>query len=590
MPSSVPAGRPRAPLRYRVWLRDAAAHEIDVELRVPALGRTILDLVFPAWAPGSYMIRDFSRHVYDLTFRDARGRPLPAERMDKLRWRVRCDGEAVTIRYRVFAFEVGVRTAFFDDTRAFWNGTNLFFYVDGERARPCEVRVEAPRSWRVSTALPRARGGAYVAANVDELYDAPFEVGTHAVYGFRERGAAFAVTLQGRTNADVARLVEIVRRIVRATGALFGGFPFARYVFIVHALPSRGGGLEHASSCTLDVAGLGFEDEKGYLSFAALAAHEFFHAWNVKRIRDRALVDLDYTRENYTRLLWFHEGFTNFMEGIVLLRAGLVTPERYLKDLAEEWQRYAARPGRNVTPLAELSFEAWIKQYKPADNHHNRAVSYYDKGKWAGLMLELLLRRATGGRRGLADVFRRLMRDFGARGIGVTAEDVRAAAEAVGGRSLGSYFAAYIDGTDELPVPRLLRQAGLRVAFAPRHRGEDDPVRRRRGRAYAGWQVGHGERAIVRSVAPGSPAWRAGLTYGDEIVALGGARVSAGTLARRLADLAPGDRARIAFFRRDELRTATLIVAADPERALTLAVDPAARGLARAIRRGFLGV
>ncbi len=573
-----------------------ASHEFDVTMEVPALpGQAAVELVFATWAPGSYMVRDFARHIYDLTFTDGRGRPLLAQRLDKQRWRVETGGRAMRARYRVFAFEQSVRTSFLDDRHGFWNGTSLFFFVEGQLGRPCVVKVKAPPGWRVSTALEKTAGG-YHADGFDAVADAPFEVGTHDLYRWRVGKVAFEVALYGRTNADVPRLLRDLRKIVAAAGALFSGFPFYRYLFIIHALPNRGGGLEHAASTTLDIAGMAFEDEAGYQSFAELAAHEFFHAWNVKRIRDRVLGPFDYTQENYTRLLWFHEGFTEYMESIVLLRAGLLSVKKYLQDLAGEWPRYASRPGRNVTPLSELSFEAWIKQYRPADNHTNRMVSYYEKGKWAAVVLELLLRRATAGRRGVEDLFVRLWRRQAKSAVGITVQDIRAAADATAGRSLAFYFDRYIDGCDELPVPALLRQAGLVVdQSAPWQDEDDDGTRRRRLRPWSGLSfapatpIPGGDRAVVRNVVPNSPADRAGLSFGDEIVAVDGYRVNAATVMRRLADGAPGQGVAITFFRIESLRTVDLVLGENPERRLGLSIDAKATGIRRAIRRGWLG-
>jgi predicted metalloprotease with PDZ domain len=584
------------PIGYHVAMPDPASHELHVTMEVPALlERASLDLVFPAWAPGSYLVRDFVRHMYDLRVTDERGRALPVERVDKLRYRVASGGRAVRARYRIFAFEQSVRTSFLDESHAFWNGTSVFFFVDGELGRPCRLTVAPRRGWQVSTALDPAPGrNVFAAASYDELADSPVEVGTHQRLAFQVPGARFEVAFYGRTNATLARLVADLRRIVTATGRLFGGFPFDRYLFIIHALPARGGGLEHARSATLDIAGLSFDDEKGYHAFAELAAHEFFHAWNVKRIHDRVLGPFDYTRENYTRLLWFHEGFTEYMESLILLRAGLLSPKAYLEELAESWGKYLARPGRNVTPLAELSFEAWIKLYKPADNHTNRTVSYYEKGKWAGLVLDLLMREASGGRQGVAELFRRLWRDFGETGKGLEVADIRAAAEELAGRSLRTYFSRYIEGTDELPVPALLRRAAVEVERRATWSDEEDPIRARRQRSWSGLtfapgSASSGDRAVVRNVVPGSPAWRAGLTFGDEVVAVDGIRVGAGSVNRRLADHPPGERARLTFFRQDLLRTASFALAESPDRSwdLSLAIGGSTR--ARAIRRRWIG-
>jgi predicted metalloprotease with PDZ domain len=591
-----------APITYRVAMSDPASHEYEIEMNVPALGRADALLVFPAWAPGSYLVRDFVRHVYRLTVTDARGAALPVERLDKGRWRVEAGGHPFRVSYRVFAFEQSVRTSFLDDSHAYWNGTSLFFFVEGELVRPCRVAVVPPphASWHVDTALPPVRGArlTYAAADFDDLVDAPFEVGTHARRSFRVGGATFELALYGRTNADVGRLVDVLRRVVMATGKIFGGFPFARYLFIVHALPVGSGGLEHRASVTMDITGLSFDDETGYHKFADLAAHEFFHAWNVKRLRDATLGPFDYTRESYTRLLWLHEGFTDYLANVIILRAGITRERHFWRWIADDWPKYASRPGRGETPLDELSFEAWIKLYKPAENHVNRSVSYYEKGLWVGMALDLTLRLRTGGKRGLPELFRLLWEDLDGGARYVSEAAVRAAARKLVGaragsaaaRELDQFFDRYVNGTDELPLPTLWRRAGLTVREQAEWQGEDvDRVRAARSRAWTGIAL-HGDRTTIRNVVPDSPAWRAGLTFNDDVIAVDGARVTSATFGKRIGDRRPGDEARVTYFRRDELRDATLTLVESPERKLVLAPDDKARGLAKAVREGWLGV
>jgi predicted metalloprotease with PDZ domain len=589
------------PIVYRVSMDEPDAHEYQVEMRVPALpGRPTVDLVFPTWAPGSYMVRDFVRHVFQLEIADGRGGLLPPEaivRVDKQRWRVATAGRPLRIRYRVFAFEATVRTSFLDDSHAYWNGTSLFFFVEGETRRPCQVVVAAPAGWQVATALPPVarQRASYAAADFDELADSPFEVGTHAGRAFSIGRTRFELALYGRTNADPRRLTDILRRVVTATGRIFGGFPFERYVFIVHALPVGSGGLEHRASVTMDIAGLSFDDEAGYLRFADLAAHEFFHAWNVKRIHDDQLGPFDYTKECYTRLLWLYEGCTDYLAHVIMLRAGITRERQFLKMIADDWPKYATRPGRNQSSLEDLSFEAWIKQYKPSENFTNRAVSYYEKGFWTALALDLTLRLANGGRRGLPEMMRRLWDRFGARDRPITDPDVRAAAAAIAGKKIDRFFDRYVRGKDELALPALLRRAGLAIEAradwdeADKPAGERDPVRSRRARAWTGLAL-YADRTTVRNVLPDSPAWHAGLTFNDEIVAVEGARITASTFGKRIADHPPGARVRVTFFRRDQLREAALTVGRSPERKLSVTVDPKSTPAAKAIRRGWFGV
>jgi predicted metalloprotease with PDZ domain len=594
--------RASSPIRYRVAMPHPASHEYEVEMQVPALaGRDEVTIVFPAWAPGSYMVRDFVRHLTGLTVTDGAGHALPPSRvarLDKQSWRVRTDGRGFHVRYRVFAFEATVRTSFLDDSHAYWNGTSLFFFVEGELDRPAEVTVELPDPrWRIATALPPVAGRrhTYSAADFDELADSPFEIGTHALHAFNVGRTRFELALYGRTNADPARLVDILRRVVTTTGRMFGGFPFGRYLFIVHALPVGSGGLEHAASVTMDIAGLSFEDEIGYVRFADLAAHEFFHAWNVKRIHDRALGPFDYTQESYTRLLWLYEGCTDYLAHVIILRAGVTCERQFLKMIAEDWPRYASRPGRNETSLEELSFEAWVKQYKPSENFTNRAVSYYEKGLWTAMALDLELRLANGGARGLPEMIRLLWEGFGRAGRPIIDADVREAAASIAGRSMNRFFDRYVRGTVELPLPALLERAGLDVQAradwdeSARPPAERDPIRSGRARAWSGVAL-QPERTIVRNVVPASPAWRAGLTFNDEIVAVEGARVTAQTFVKRIADFQPGARVRIAYFRRDELREARVVLGESPERRLTVSVDPHAPAAARGVRAGWFGL
>jgi predicted metalloprotease with PDZ domain len=584
----------REPIRYHVAMPEPQAHELHIEMEIPGLaGRDDIDLAFPVWAPGSYLVRDFCRHIYDLEVRGATGASLASVRLDKGRWRIRTGQGKVIVRYRVFAFEVSVRTSFLDDSRAFLSGTSLFFFVEGEVDRPCLLRIVPRSGWSVTTALPGLPGHAHTfrAQSYDELVDSPVEVGPHRRLAFNIDRTRFAIAMQGQTNLSRPRLLSTLRAIATTTGSIFGGFPFARYLFIIHALPHRGGGLEHANSSTLDVAGFSFEDEKGYQSFAELAAHELFHAWNVKRIHDRALGPFDYGKENYTELLWFHEGFTEYVQGLILVRAGLLAAERYLKDLAESWGRYLGHPGRNVSSLSQLSYEAWVKQYKPADNHPNRMVSYYDKGRWAGLVLDLELNLSTGGRRGIFDLFRRLWRRHGARQRPIDAGVIRREAEDLAGRSLAGYFDRFIDGKAELPVPALLKRIGIAVvASSPFAQEKSDAIKAARLLGFSGLVFSNtGDDAVVKNVVPGSPAWRAGLTYGDAVAAVGGTRVSAATVGKRLADVAPGHEVELVFFRKDELRQVRLRMARNPERRWAFTIDPKADQARRRLRRHWLG-
>lgn len=584
---------PSLPVAYRVALSAPARHELTVTMDVPALDEGACVLGFPVWTPGSYMIRDFSRNVFDLKVTDRQGRPLAVRRLDKHRWKVQSNGKPFRVQHTVFAFDPSVRAAYLDADRAVLNGTSLYFYVEGHIERACTLAIEAPAGWKTSVALPR-RGQKFFAASYDELVDSPCAVGQHQRLRFREGRVPFEVAWMGGSNADMARVLAGMRKIVRTTGAMFGGFPFDQYVFIVQTQPRRGGGLEHAASCTLNVDAMGFGSEAGYQSFFELVAHEFFHAWNVKRIRDAVLGPFDYASENYTRLLWFHEGFTDYMETQILLRAGLLSLEKFLEDTGKQWRSYVNKPGRNATPLSELSFEAWIKQYKPSEVFTNRAISYYEKGRWAGFVLDLMIRERTGGRRGMPDLFLWLWRRLASKGKSITAADIVQAANETGQGDYGSFFEQYIEGTQELPFLKWVAKAGVLVEARDAARAEGgDELSRRRRRAWVGLQLKNntaGEPAIVQNVIPGSPAEAAALNFGDHIVAVASHKVDAASFSERIADHGPGTRVKLVFFRDEWLREAEVKLGQNPDQSYKLTIDPQAPASARKVGQGWTGL
>lgn len=592
MPRRAEARAPsaKAPVRYRVELPAPHQQYVHVTMAVAAPAGERTRVAMPAWAPGSYLIRDFARHVYDLRAETTKdGRALAVERLDKQTWRVEHGGRPFTVRYRVFAAEPSVRTSHVDDRHASLLGSSLFLYVVGEPGRPVTVDVALPPGWSAHSALATAAGAAegearLSAPDYDALVDAPIELGTPAVRRFTVDGAAFEYVLTGAegTAIDVERLAADAERVAAAQRELMGGLPFERYVFLMQVSLHGGGGLEHASSTSMMMRRADFDDDGGYASAARLAAHELFHAWNVKRIHDRVLGPFDYAKETHSRLLWLHEGCTETMEAQSLLRAGLVTAEAYVQGLGERWTAYVAKPGRNHDPISAISFEAWIKAYKPARNHANVAVSYYEKGDLIGvaLDLELRLRAATRGREGsLAGLLRRLMKSHAARGRGIDEDDVIAAASAEAGEDMAWFFARYVDGTEELPLPAILERAGVEVrATAPWLDADGhwlaEPTRAQRSqRIWSGLVLS--DDAEVRSVEPRSPADAAGMMLDDAIVAVDGleARTRAAVIAR-LADHDPGDTISLSFFRDGRLVERTLTAAESPARTYALALRP----------------
>ena len=571
------AAPPPGRVDYTLSIPEPTSRYVDVEILVDDAPAKRTQLAMPAWTPGSYLIRDFGKHVYEveaqaLDATGACGVAIAVERDDKQTWTVDNQKRGFCLRYRVFADALSVRTSYVDDRFALLNGTSVFMYVVGETERPAELALELPEGWPVHTALrsdssegrPR-----WSASSYDELADSPLLLGEAEVERFEVAGKPleFVYLAPSGSNADVGRMARDAEAVVRSYARILGGLPFDHYSFLMVGDAAGGGGLEHRDSTAMIIDPWIFSSAGGYARAQRLVAHEFFHLWNVKRIHDRPLGPFDYARETYTDLLWFHEGLTETMEARSLLRAGVTSPERYLEQLQNNWNAYLAKPGRNHTPIAALSREAWIKSYQPEANHSETVVSYYEKGNLIGVCLDLAIRlRARGNRAGgsLDGLFRRLWagRDPSTGDASIDIDDIVAAASAEAGEDMCWFFDRYVYGVEELPLPELLEQAGFMI---------DTRDWVGRSAVWSGIR-GYGE---VSAVAPDSPASAAGVMHGDEIIAVNGSRVdSIREVEERLADLGVGAKATLSLFRRDRLVELELTTAAKPQPWIAFEMPP----------------
>ena len=539
-------------MRYRVSMTEPHSHLFEVEAVLDAPGPSPV-LALPVWTPGSYLVREFARHLEGIEADDGAGARLPVVRIDKHRFRVDAGGAArVRVRYRVYANDPTVRTSHLDGAHGYWNGANLFLYAEGRVEEPVELAVVPPPGWRVSTAL---EGGPlrFTARDYHELCDSPVEVGTHALATFEALGKRHEVAIAGRGHLDVARFAADLKAIVEHLAGLMGGLPYERYLFIVHLSDRRRGGLEHERSTTLDVGRTAFFPREAYEETLALAAHEFLHLWNVKRLRPAALRPYDYSREQYTRLLWWFEGVTSYYDRLTLVRAGLSDARGYLKHLGEQWTALGRQPGAAKMSLEEASLTAWVKYYRPDENSPNSSVSYYLKGELVALCLDLALRRAGGS---LDDLLRTLHSRYAAAGLPEDGVE-RAVAEVMGEGAARLFFDRFVRGTE--PVEAGLEDVGLRMERRTAQSLDDKggtPPRRNGDDIRFGWlgaEVPAGPRLTVRTVREGGPAWRAGLYAEDEILAESGFRVDRAALWDRMRQLGPGGTLKLTVFRRDEL-------------------------------------
>jgi predicted metalloprotease with PDZ domain len=554
---TVPANAPE--VAYTVSMKQPHTHLFDVEarLRYKAAAPAALELLMPVWTPGSYLVREFERHVQNFEARDGGGRVLGWTKTNKNTWRVEAAGaREVRVRYSVYANELSVRTSELNDRHAFWNNATLLMYPDGLLGAPSTIKVEPFGDWKVATGLPAVPGAqnTFRAEDFDVLYDSPFLVSNFKVLSFEVRGVPHRIVIDGEGNYEPERLRSDTQRIVEAQVEMMGELPYRDYTILLLLAPTRGGGLEHLNSTALIYPRFGFATAEHWRSIQTLISHEVFHVWNVKRIRPDALGPFDYTQENYTRLLWVAEGVTSYYETLLVRRAGLMNDRQYLQVMAQEIQKLQQTPGRLVQSVEESSFDAWIKQYRPDENSLNSSISYYDKGAIVGLLLDLEIRRRSSGARSLDDVMRALYKDFFKQGRNYTPEEFQRLAETAAGGSLEEFFRRFVRGREELDYDAALAWVGLKLDTASDAAGRPAPAVADLG---ATLEEKDG-RLTVKSVLAGTAAYEQGLSATDQIVAVDGYRATLAFFNERIADKRPGEPLTLTVFRGDELRSISI--------------------------------
>jgi predicted metalloprotease with PDZ domain len=551
---------------YRVAIPEPKSHLLHVELEVDDLEPKPLVLWLPAWTPGSYLIREFARNIQELAAWDGDGRPLRVERVEKDGWRIESTSPRLRVAYKVYAFELSVRTSHVDESHAYWNGAATYLTSDTWLLRPATLRVAPPAGWKITTPLKQA-GELFQATDYDELCDSPVHCSPDdRTVSFQAAGVPHALTVWGHGNEDLPALATELSQIAEQAAKLFGGLPYDRYLFLT-LLTDRGrGGLEHRNCSTLLYPRSAFKPDKARQDFLVLAAHELFHAWNVKRLRPLALTPYRYREENLTRLLWFFEGCTSYYELLLTVRAGLMTPARFLEQWGERMTQLSRTPGRRFQTAEEASLAAWIKHYRPDENSVNSSVSYYLKGSLVALALDLELRRRG---KSLDQLLQRLWERYGKSERGLPEPALRAEAEELAGAKL-ELFDRAVSGTDD-PSYDALSTVGLRARPRARESSGDKGGSKPRERveliSYLGLLLkpDRAPRLHIQSVLSGSPAERAGLCPDDELLAADGTRLHPESWQPRVEGLAPGTQVELAYFRRDELRRTVVELAERPQ-------------------------
>lgn len=601
-------------IAYTIRPADPRGHWFSVELKFDAAAGATLSL--PSWLRGSYRIRDFAKHVSDFSVADAQGAPVSWQRIDKRRLSINGSGGAVTVAYRVYAFDSSVRKAFLSTDRGFFNPSSLCYRVDAAAQSPVEVTVLAPddegcADWKVATSLQAveidARGfGRYRADDYEDLIDHPVELGCFERVDFDVNGMPHALVLAGHGPVDTARVTQDLTRICAAEHALFDdSTPLDRYLFLTQVTAGGYGGLEHRYSTALVCSrdDLPSPGESGanerYRNFLGLCSHEYFHLWNVKRLVPQAFAESDLGDEAYTRDLWHYEGVTSYYDDLFLLRAGVVEAAEYLDLIARQATRVWRTPGRHRHSLAESSFEAWTKFYQSDESTPNLTVSYYGKGAVMALGLDLRLRVLGTS---LDEAMKRLWHEFGAVNVpvpeGGLERVIMALAHECGGddgdQALRQYFERALRSTDDLPLAKDLAVFGVDAVLRVNKGAADRGGRSSGGKAEPNF-IGLRSKAVegglqVTGVVADGPAERADLAVGDRIVAIDGWQVKAAKAATQWAALVPGKPVTVHRFRDEKLISSTLTPLAPVADTwtFTLVADPAPDVAAR--RKAWLGV
>lgn len=573
------------PVAYTIRPQAPEAHIFEVSCCVATPNPVGQTFTLPAWIPGSYMIREFSRNIVHIRA-ESQGHPVHLEKLDKATWKAAPVQGPLTIICQVYAWDLSVRTAHLDNTHGFFNGTSVFLKPQGQEHYPCHLTIVPPagaayKSWQLATSLKplhkTPRGfGEYQAENYEDLIDHPVEMGTFTRLEFKVKGIPHSLVVTGQTEFNQERICKDLETLCTWQMELFGAPELDQpYVFLVMAVGSGYGGLEHKNSTALlcnrtDLPSPGLAENawtEGYVRFLGLCSHEYFHRWNVKRIRPQAFIGQALEQESYTRLLWLFEGFTSYYDDLCLVRSGLIPENTYLELLGKTITQVQKNPGWQVQSLEDSSFDTWIKYYRPDENTPNAVVSYYTKGSLIALCLDLALRHHSKGTSSLDTLMRQLWQEKGTTGIGVTETEIFNQVSTLGGKALGHWLKQAVSGTEALPLVRHLGHFGVQLEWQPESQ-----------RPWLGcrFATDSNETPRISHVLNGSPAEAAGLAPGDTLLALNQQRLSSQNLDTYLENLEAGQIIDLHFFRHDLLAQTTLTLAPAPQTTAKLTAQPGA--------------
>jgi len=520
-----------APIKHLIQMPNPQSHYFDVTttLDVSKESGRFIELKMAAWTPGSYLIREFAKNVEQVSAHNGNA-VLPISKISKNTWRIALQPgiKTVQVHYQVYAYELSVRTSFLDDAHGYINPASVLLYVAKWAKQPQELSIVPHKDFKkVSTALKNVGGFNFIAKDLDELIDSPIEIGNQQVWNFKVNNIPHQIAFFGQAKVDSLKFIADVTKMAETAQQVVGQHPCDHYVFIIHNILRGTGGLEHLYSTTCSVSRTAYESPAGYQGVLNLLAHEYFHLWNVKRIRPIALGPFDYENENYTHNLWFSEGITSYYADLINLRTKMVAPDAYLNDLAKDIAGVENTPGTQIESAASASWDAWIKYYRPNENSRNSTVSYYDKGALLGGILNMWIIQNTNGSKCLDDVFQLLYKNYYLKqGRGFTDAELENAFSTVAGTSAAGFFKDYIYGVKTPDYAAIFNQFGY--TWSDSNVGKSVP--------FSGFTATAGR---ITSIYKGSSAFVAGLNVGDEIVQVNQAEFAG--LDKLMADKKVGD-------------------------------------------------
>ncbi len=565
--------KPDAPspsILHEVIFENPQTQMVQVVTRISSLDDVQnLDLELPSWRPGKYLILDKAGLIQEESATDESGVRLPVRKTAKNVWRIdrsSSAGNEVWFSYRMYADSIHDRTLYVDAHHAFLSGSAIFMNYSPIRSQPVCVQFQMPEGWEVATGLKQLDDKTWTAPNYDILVDSPIELGSHQRIEFSVQGKSHEVILWGDVDCSMEKLAQDLEKIVIECAEIWGGLPYERYVFLIHSAPGLGGGTEHWNSTIMQVEPQALEDESSYRKrFLPLAAHEFFHTWNVKRLRPAGLTPYDYSRENYTSLLWVSEGTTSYFEELILARAGLMEVKEVLDNWSGAVNQLFRSPGDAIQSVAASSFDSWIKFNRRHAHSSNSTVNFYHKGALVSLAMDLELRRAQTPEAKLENIMKLLFQNHPLSKGGFTEGDFQSLLNQTTDANWDKFWESYVDGFDPIPFDKLFPVIGLELGFQPRE-GEFIKFCTASPKlpqiAYWGLRMNGN---MVRSVDSDGPCFLAGIHPDDEIVAINGKRFKSGSLDDAPGKWNPGDLVEVVFFRDDKLRTQSIRLGSQPD-------------------------